>query len=46
MRWRPVQQQEGAVVVAVCAAMEAEIAQLDDAEQGEFLKDLGLSEPG
>jgi ribosome-binding ATPase len=37
---------EGAVVVAVCAAMEAEIAQLDDAEKGEFLKDLGLSEPG
>jgi GTP-binding protein YchF len=38
--------QEGAVVVAVCAAMEAEIAQLDDAEKGEFLKDLGLEEPG
>jgi hypothetical protein len=38
--------QEGAVVVAVCAAMEAEIAQLEDAEKGEFLKDLGLSEPG
>jgi GTP-binding protein YchF len=38
--------QEGAVVVAVCAAMEAEIAQLDDAEKGEFLKDLGLAEPG
>ena len=39
-------EQEGAVVVAVCAAMEAEIAQLDDAEKGDFLKDLGLSEPG
>jgi ribosome-binding ATPase len=38
--------QEGAVVVAVCAAMEAEIAQLEDAEKGEFLKDMGLSEPG
>ncbi len=37
---------EGAVVVAVCAAMEAEIAQLEDAEKGEFLKDLGLTEPG
>jgi ribosome-binding ATPase YchF (GTP1/OBG family) len=34
------------VVVSVCAAMEAEIAQLDDAEKGEFLKDLGLAEPG
>src|SRR5690606_36829980 len=39
-------EQEGAVVVAVCAAMEAEIAQLDDSEKGEFLKDLGLTEPG
>jgi GTP-binding protein YchF len=38
--------QEGAVVVAVCAAMEAEIAQLEDAEKDEFLKDMGLSEPG
>jgi ribosome-binding ATPase YchF (GTP1/OBG family) len=26
--------------------MEAEIAQLDDAEKGEFLKDMGLDEPG
>jgi GTP-binding protein YchF len=39
-------QKEGAVVVPVCAAIEAEIAQLDDAEKGEFLKDLGLAEPG
>src|SRR5690606_5888612 len=39
-------EQEGAVVVAVCAAMEAEIAQLEDEEKEEFLKDLGLSEPG
>ena len=38
--------QEGAVVVAVCAAMEAEIAQLEDDERAEFLKDLGLAEPG
>ncbi|HVT34375.1 MAG TPA: redox-regulated ATPase YchF [Nevskiaceae bacterium] len=37
---------EGAEVVAVCAAMEAEIAQLDDADKLDFLKDLGLSEPG
>ena len=37
---------EGAVVVPVCAAIEAEIAQLDAAERAEFLKDLGLSEPG
>ncbi len=37
---------EGAVVVPVCAAIEAEIAQLDDAEKVDFLKDLGLDEPG
>jgi GTP-binding protein YchF len=39
-------EKEGAVVVAVCAAMEAEIAQLEDDERAEFLKDLGLAEPG
>ncbi len=37
---------EGAVVVPVCAAIEAEIAELDDAEKGEFLSELGLEEPG
>jgi ribosome-binding ATPase len=37
---------EGAVVVAVCAAIEAEIAQLDEADRVAFLKDLGLEEPG
>ncbi|PKM09828.1 MAG: redox-regulated ATPase YchF [Gammaproteobacteria bacterium HGW-Gammaproteobacteria-3] len=38
--------QENAVVVPVCAAIEAEIVQLDDAEKQEFLDDLGLEEPG
>jgi ribosome-binding ATPase len=37
---------DGAVVVAVCAAIEAEIAQLDEAERGEFLAEVGQSEPG
>ena len=37
---------EGAEVVAVCAAIEAEIAQLDDADRAEFLDELGLDEPG
>jgi ribosome-binding ATPase len=37
---------EGAEVVSVCAAIEAEIAQLEDADKGEFLAELGLSEPG
>ena len=37
---------ENAVVVAVCAAMEAEIIQLDDDEQAEFLAEMGMTEPG
>ncbi|MEO1750553.1 redox-regulated ATPase YchF [Thiofaba sp. EF100] len=37
---------EGAVVVPVCAVIEAEIAELDDADKGEFLASMGLSEPG
>jgi ribosome-binding ATPase len=37
---------DGAVVVAVCAAIEAEIAQLDEGERSEFLTELGQSEPG
>jgi len=37
---------EGAPVVAVCAAMEAEIADLDGEDRQAFLTDLGLSEPG
>ncbi len=38
--------QEGAEVVPVCAAIEEEMAQLEDADRDEFLKDLGLDEPG
>ncbi len=37
---------DGAVTVAVCAAIEAEIAQLQEAERAEFLAELGLEEPG
>jgi len=37
---------EGAEVVSVCAAFEAEIAQLDEADKGDFLAELGLEEPG
>lgn len=37
---------EKAQVVAICAAMESEIAQLDDTDKIEFLKDMGLEEPG
>ncbi len=32
--------------VPLCAALEAEIAELDDAEKHEFLADLKLVEPG
>jgi GTP-binding protein YchF len=37
---------EGAEVVPVCAAIEAEIAQLEEADRADFLKELGLEEPG
>jgi GTP-binding protein YchF len=37
---------EGSEVVAICAAIEAEIAQLENADKAEFLEDLGLDEPG
>ncbi len=37
---------EGAQVVPVCAAIEEELSQLEDADRDEFLKDLGLDEPG
>jgi ribosome-binding ATPase len=37
---------EGALVVPVCAAIEAEIAQLAESERAEFLAELGLKEPG
>ena len=39
-------EKEGAGVVAICAAIEAEIAELDDEEKIEFLQELGQSEPG
>ncbi len=37
---------ESAVVVPVCAAIEAEIAELEDEEKAEFLQEMGLDEPG
>ena len=37
---------EGAPVVAICAALESEIAVLSDEEKGEFLADIGMTEPG
>ncbi len=43
---RDAAEREGAEVVTVCAAIEAELAELDDADKVEFLADYGLSEPG
>lgn len=37
---------EHAEVVPVCAAIEAEISQLEEADRADFLKELGLDEPG
>jgi len=37
---------EGAVVVSVCAAIESDIAELDEEDKADFLEELGLSEPG
>ncbi len=37
---------EGAEVIPICGAIEAEIAQLDETDRAAFLADLGLSESG
>jgi len=37
---------EGAPVVAICAAIEAQMADLDDEEKQIFLADMGLEQPG
>jgi hypothetical protein len=37
---------QGAPVVAICAKIEAELSEMDDADRLEFLKELGQDEPG
>ncbi|MBI3771947.1 MAG: redox-regulated ATPase YchF [Gammaproteobacteria bacterium] len=37
---------EEAIVVPVCAAIESELSDLSDEEKVEFLKEMGLDEPG
>ncbi|MCW3172970.1 redox-regulated ATPase YchF [Shewanella subflava] len=37
---------ENAVVVAVCAAIESELAEMEADEREEFMADLGIEEPG
>ncbi len=39
-------EKEGAPVVAVCAKVEAEIADLSDEDKEVFLADMGMTEPG
>jgi GTP-binding protein YchF len=39
-------QAEGSIVVPVCAAIEAEIADMSDEDKGVFLADIGMEEPG
>lgn len=43
---REIAAQENAVVVPVCAEIEAELSELDDEDKKEFMDDLGLEEPG
>ena len=43
---REIAEKEGAVVVPVCAAIESEIAELDDEDKAEFLEGIGQTEPG
>ena len=45
-RVRELAKAESSVVVPVCAAIEAEISQLDEADRAEFLNELKLDEPG
>ena len=39
-------QSQNAPIVAICAAIEAEIADLDDEDRDVFLADMGMDEPG
>jgi len=43
---RAIAEKEGSVVVAVCAAVESDIAELEDEDRAEFMAELGLEEPG
>ncbi len=43
---KAIAERENAGVVVICAAIEAEIAELDDEEKAEFLTEIGQDEPG
>ncbi len=38
--------EEGTQVIPVCAAIESEIAELDESDKADFLSEIGLEEPG
>lgn len=38
--------QEGSVVVPVCASVESDLATMDEEERNEFMQELGFDEPG
>jgi hypothetical protein len=43
---KEIAEKQAAIVVPVCAAIEAELSELDEADKQEFLAELGLKEPG
>lgn len=43
---REIAEKENAVVVSVCAAIESDIAELDEEDKVDFMQELGLTEPG
>jgi len=45
-RLRDFAAKQNAPVVAICAKIEAELSEMDDADRLEFLKELGQDEPG
>jgi ribosome-binding ATPase len=43
---RTIAKRDGSLVVPICANIEAEIAELDEADREAFLTDMGMTEPG
>jgi len=43
---RALADEEGAIVVPICAKIESEIAELEDDEKADFLAEMGMDEPG
>jgi len=43
---RTLADEQNAIVVAICASLEEEIAELDDEDKADFLEEMGQDEPG